>query len=152
MPILTVRQPANPNLVVQDTLVLTAAERQRSRYSFIGLTGQTWNLQLPRGTVLQDGDLLTGNSTEQVRVLAKSEPVLTATAANPHDLLRAAYHLGNRHVPLEVQPIYLRLSPDPVLAHLLEHLGLTVQQEMQPFRPEVGAYTEQSPNHHAHSH
>lgn len=152
MPTLTTRQPANPHQLVQDTLALTADERQRSRYRFTSTTGQVWHLQLPRGTVLQDGDLLTGPNGEQVRVIAKPEPVLTVTAPHPHDLLRATYHLGNRHVPLEIQPTYLRLSPDPVLAHLLEHLGLLVQPETQPFLPEAGAYTGQHHSHHSHTH
>jgi urease accessory protein len=143
MPTLTIRLPANSNLPVQDTLALTAEERGRSRYSFTSVTGVQWQFQLPRGTVLQDGDLLTSPTGEQVRIIAKPEPVLTVTATHPHDLLRAAYHLGNRHVPLEIQPSYLRLAPDPVLAHLLEHLGLNVVAAIHPFVPEVGAYVHQ---------
>jgi urease accessory protein len=55
-------------------------------------------------------------------------------------LLQAAYHLGNRHVPLEITPTYLRLSPDPVLRDLLQHRGLAIIEEVRPFQPEVGAY------------
>jgi urease accessory protein len=73
-------------------------------------------------------------------VLAKPEPVLTVTAHTPLDLLQAAYHLGNRHVSLEITPTYLRLSPDPVLRDLLIHRGLHIHEEIQPFQPESGAY------------
>jgi urease accessory protein len=73
------------------------------------------------------------------------------TASNPLHLLRAAYHLGNRHVPLEVTAEYLRLSPDPVLADLLQQLGLTVRLQTLPFQPETGAYGHAgSPGHHHH--
>lgn len=122
------------------TLLLTAEERTRSRHRFETTTGQPVYLQLPRGTVLRDGDLLQADGDEVIRVVAKPEPVLTVTADTPLKLLKAAYHLGNRHVPLEITPHYLRLSPDPVLWDMLEHRGLQVVEETQPFQPEVGAY------------
>jgi urease accessory protein len=84
-----------------------------------------------------------------VRVIAKPEPVITVTAQTDLELLRAAYHLGNRHVPLEITPKYLRLSPDTVLQDMLEHLGLQTEAEIAPFQPEMGAYGSHS---HAHSH
>ena len=105
-------------------------------------------LALSRGTVLRDGDLLLGDQVDVlVRVRAKPEPVLTARAADAHTLLRAAYHLGNRHVPVEVGDEFLRLSPDSVLADMLTQLGLEVVEETAPFQPEAGAYAG-----HAHSH
>jgi urease accessory protein len=147
---LTQRQPANVDAVVTLTLQLTADERTRSRHRWETETGEVVFLRLPRGTVLQDGDILldeTGNYL--VRVLAKAEPVLTVTAANSLDLLRAAYHLGNRHVAVEITANYLRLSPDPVLQTMVEHLGLEVKTEILPFQPEAGAYGQHS---HSHSH
>jgi len=122
------------------TLALTADERTRSRHRYESLEGQSVSLQLPRGTVLRDGDLLQSEDGLIVRVLAKPEPILTVRADAELHLLQAAYHLGNRHVPLEITPTYLRLSPDPVLRHLLEHRGLHVVEEVQPFQPETGAY------------
>ena len=109
-------------------------------------------LRLPRGTILEDGDrLLDEVGQPQVEIHAKPEPVLTVTAREPLHLLRAAYHLGNRHVPLEVTAEYLRLSPDPVLADMLQQLGLTVRLQTFPFHPETGAYHhEASPSHHHH--
>jgi urease accessory protein len=123
------------------TLSLTAEERTRSRHRFETVEGQTVYLQLPRGTVLKDGDLLEADSGEAIaKVVAKPEPVLTVTAGSALDLLKAAYHLGNRHVPLEITPSYLRLSPDPVLRDMLERRGLQVKEEVEPFQPELGAY------------
>lgn len=147
---LTHRLPADAAIAVSLTLALTAEERTRSRYQLEIADDQKVRLQLPRGTVLHHGDLLqtaTGDIT--VRVIAKPEPVLTVTAHTSLDLVRAAYHLGNRHVALEVTPHYLRLSPDPVLQAMLEHLGLQAIAEVAAFQPEVGAYGH-SGHHHAH--
>ena len=144
---LTQRNPPNPDVVVSFTLALTAEERTRSRHRFETADGQFLYLRLPRGTVLRDGDLLQAETDSSlVRVTAKSEPVLTVTAPSPRLLLRAAYHLGNRHVPVEITATYLRLSPDPVLLTMLEHLGMEVQEAVLPFKPEIGAYY----NSHAH--
>ena len=122
------------------TLSLTAEDRTRSRHHFETSDGQLVYLHLPRGTVLRDGDLLQADDGAIVRVLAKPEPVLTVTAKTPLYLLQAAYHLGNRHVSLEIASTYLRLSPDPVLRDLLVHRGLQITEEIQPFQPESGAY------------
>ena len=137
----TDRLPAINSAVNAFTLVLTAEERTKSRHRFETEEGETVFLRLPRGTVLRDGDMLRSDNGEfLILVKAKLEPVLTVTAATPLDLLRAAYHLGNRHVHLEVGTNYLRLSPDPVLQAMLEHLGVIVIEENAPFQPEVGAY------------
>ncbi len=139
--ILTQQQPAGAEQMVQSTLVLSAEERQRSRYLCQSSTGETLLLSLPRGTVLADGDcLITDLGDWRVRVRAKAEPVLIVQASYPLDLMRAAYHLGNRHVPLELTSHTLKLSADPVLREMLEHLGLTVSEGLEPFSPEAGAY------------
>ncbi|NHC37790.1 urease accessory protein UreE [Scytonema millei] len=138
---ITDRLPAINSAVNAFTLVLTAEERTKSRHRFETEEGETVFLRLPRGTVLRDGDMLRSDNGEYlILVKAKSEPVLTVTAATSLDLLRAAYHLGNRHVPLEIGTNYLRLSPDPVLQAMLEHLGVMIVEEDAPFQPEVGAY------------
>lgn len=143
---LTQRLPHNSESAVIFTLALTATERTRSRHRFDA--DEPIYLHLPRGTVLRHGDLLGSEDGDRlVRIAAKPEPVFTVTAATPIDLLRAAYHLGNRHVPLEVQPSYLRLSPDPVLQAMLEQLGLWVQESIEPFQPEAGAYAHPIPAH-----
>ena len=129
------------------TLALTASERTRSRHRLSTADGQVLYLCLPRGTVLRHGDLLQAEKDRSlVRIAAKPEPVLTVTAQTPLLLLRAAYHLGNRHVPLEIAATYLRLSPDPVLRTMLEQLGIDVLEAVLPFQPELGAYG------HSHAH
>lgn len=138
---LTQRLPRNAELAVTQQLLLTAEERTRSRHRFETSDGQSVFLQLPRGTILQNGDVLgSAEGDTRVMVVAKPEPVLTVIADSPLQLLQAAYHLGNRHVPLEITPNYLRLSPDPVLQEMLQQRGLMVLQEMHPFHPEGGAY------------
>ena len=136
----TQRQPPNTNAIVNITLSLTAEERTRSRHKFILADGQEIFLRLARGTVLHDSDILT-DETESIYmgIIAKPEPVLTVLAEIPL-LLRAAYHLGNRHVPVEITSTYLRLSPDAVLAAMLIQLGLEIKEEILPFQPELGAY------------
>lgn len=145
--ILTQRKPPNPDVIVTFSLALTSEERTRSRHRFETADGKVVFLRLPRGTVLRDGDILqdeTDNSL--IRITAKPEPVLTVVAQTPLLLLRAAYHLGNRHIPVEITPNYLRLSPDAVLRTMLAQLGLEITEEILPFQPELGAYG----NHHAH--
>lgn len=137
----------NQNATVIFTLALTAEERTRSRHRFETADDQVVFLHLPRGTVLHDGDILQEEThSSLIRITAKPELVLTAFAQTPL-LLRAAYHLGNRHVPVEITPTYLRLSSDSVLRTMLEQLGLEVKEENLPFQPELGAYGQ---HHHPH--
>ncbi|MBR8830080.1 MAG: Urease accessory protein UreE [Chroococcopsis gigantea SAG 12.99] len=131
---------ASPTEEILFTLHLTAEERTRSRYCFQSPTYQPLSLQLPRGTILQDGDFLQTESAELIQIKAKPEPVITITAGDPLLLLKAAYHLGNRHVTLEIHPHYLRLTPEPILETMLEKFGVTISREIAPFSPEVGAY------------
>jgi urease accessory protein len=138
---LTQRLAPEPNATVPHRLALTAEERTRSRHRFVTENGEDVQLVLARGTVLRDGDLLAdADSRALVRVSAKPEPVLTARAADAFTLLRAAYHLGNRHVALELGRDYLRIGPDSVLADMLNQLGLVLVSEIVPFQPEPGAY------------
>ncbi len=125
-----------PHLV----LSLTAEERTRSRHLFQADTGEAIALNLPRGTTLREGDWLESEDGNQIVIRAKPEPVMTVTADTLLNLLQAAYHLGNRHVALEITDSHLRLSPDSVLKDLLEHRGLTIVVETAPFQPESGAY------------
>ncbi len=143
--ILTQKIPRDVTEKISFTLALIAEDRVRSRHHFES-DGQSFSLQLPRGTVLYHHDLLKAESGELVQIIAKPEPVITVTAKTPLSLLKAAYHLGNRHVPLEVTETYLRLAPDAVLQSMLEQLGAQVIEEMLPFQPEMGAYS------HAQSH
>jgi urease accessory protein len=143
MPILTFDRllPHDSHLKPTLVLSLTAEERQRSNHRFQTDTGEEVFLRLPRGTMLNSGDRIQSNTGELLEIKAKLELVITVTAKEPLLLLKAAYHLGNRHVPLEVSIDYLRLSPDLVLAKMLSHLGLDMKQETVPFYPEAGAYS-----------
>lgn len=144
---LTQRQPPNPDVAVTSTLAMTAEERTRTRHRWETEDGTVIFLRLPRGTLLRDGDILQNEtSQEKVRIIAKPEPVLTVFAQTPLLLMRAAYHLGNRHVPIEITSSYLRLLPDSVLLTMLEHQGLEIREEITPFHPELGAYG----HHHPH--
>lgn len=129
----------NPSLT-KLILALTAEERTRSRHRFKLTDGQSLLLRLPRGTVLKHQDYLATENGVIIEIGAKPEPVFTVRASDALTLLRAAYHLGNRHVPIEITPDYLRFSPDPVLQEMLHHLGLETQAEIMPFFPEAGAY------------
>ena len=142
---LTQIKPPNKSILVNFSLALTAEERTRSRHRFTTVEGEIVYLHLLRGTVLQEGDLLQDyGETIFVRVSAKSEPVITVTTTNSLELLKAAYHLGNRHVPVEISTDYLRLAPDPVLQKMLEQLNFEVISEIMPFFPEQGAYKHHS--------
>jgi len=134
-------QRCERRLEAKDTLSLDAEARSRPRQHLTLDSGEPCYLRLPRGTILQEGDCLRSEEgTSIIRIIAKPESVLTVKATQTEDLLKAAYHLGNRHVPLEITVDYLRLSPDPVLEKMLEQMGLTVMVEVTPFFPELGAY------------
>jgi urease accessory protein len=112
---------------------------------------------LPRGQVVRGGDVLVAEDGSLLRVVAKPQPVLVVRPCSEHgspfDLLRAAYHLGNRHVQLELQPDRLQLEPDHVLADLLRQMHLIVSEAQAPFEPEAGAYASDGHGHgHGHSH
>jgi urease accessory protein len=129
------------------TLALIAEDRTRSRHRFTTVEGEEVDLQLQRGTVLREGDILADEHDQAIAIIvAKLEPVVTVTAKHPLEFLRAAYHLGNRHISLEITETYLRLTPDSVLEDMVLQMGLTVTHEIQPFQPESGAY------HHHHDH
>ena len=112
---------------------------------------------LSRGTVLRGGDVLVAEDGSMVRVIAAPQPVLVITHCKNHgtpfDLTRAAYHLGNRHVPIELQPDHLKIEPDHVLAEMLRLMHLTVTEAREPFEPEAGAYGDHGHSGHGgHAH
>jgi urease accessory protein len=122
-------------------LPLAAEERTRLRGRRLSRCGRPLLLQLPRGEALRPGEWLAPErGGPLVRVEAAPEALLVARAATPLALLEAAYHLGNRHVALELREGELRLSEDPVLADLLARRGLTLERRHEPFLPQPGAY------------
>ncbi|MEM8490601.1 MAG: urease accessory protein UreE [Pseudomonadota bacterium] len=133
----------------QDEVHLVYSERERSRYRTTTEAGQDIGWFLPRGIVLCDGDALVCENKEIIMIRAASESLTEAYSDNPHLLLRAAYHLGNRHVSLQVLPRALRFPRDHVLEDMLEGLGLQLRQVDDAFTPEAGAYTSHA---HAHEH
>ncbi|MDF1480841.1 urease accessory protein UreE [Extensimonas sp. H3M7-6] len=132
--------------------------RQKSRFAATDSAGRALAVFLPRGSVVRGGDVLVAEDGSLVRVLAAPQPVLRITPCpahgTPFDLLRAAYHLGNRHVPIELRPDYLQIEPDPVLADMLRAMHLIVQERSEAFEPEAGAYGHGAAHAagHAHSH
>jgi urease accessory protein len=118
--------------------------RQKSRFDATDSQGRAIGVFLPRGTVVRGGDLLVAEDGSLVRVVAAPQPVLVVTHCadhgSPYDLLRAAYHLGNRHVQLELRPDRLLLEPDHVLDDMLRQMHLIVHEAIEAFEPEAGAY------------
>ena len=121
------------------SLTLPFDQRCKSRLRATLSDGIEAAVLLPRGTVLRGGDVI-ANDVAQVKIIAADEAVLFITAVISHDLLKGAYHLGNRHTPVEVGANYLAITADPVLADMLKRLGLNVTPAMRPFEPEFGAY------------
>jgi len=137
------------------TLELDWATRQKSRFDAVDSAGRRIGVFLPRGGAVRGGDVLVAEDGSLVAVKALAEPLLAVTVGPqgaPLDLLRAAYHLGNRHVPLEVTPTRLQLEPDHVLADLLRRMGLIVEAVEAPFEPESGAYGAKPAGAHDHGH
>ncbi len=114
--------------------------RAKSRFDATDSTGRALAVVLPRGSVLRGGDVLVADDGSLLRVLAAPQPVLVVRPGAGFDLLRAAYHLGNRHVQVELRADRLSIEPDHVLGEMLQRMGLTVSAEQQPFEPEGGAY------------
>ena len=131
-------------------LVLSAEERTRLRGHRRTSCGQDLILQLPRGAALEPGEWLAQeDGVALVQVEPATEALLVVRARSPLELLQAAYHLGNRHVALELGAEELRLLADPVLEQLLRGRGLPVARVEEAFRPESGAYGN-APHSHGH--
>lgn len=142
--------------------------RQKSRFDATDSNGRAFGVFLARGTLVRGGDVLVLEDGSLVRVQAAPQEVLRITACAEHgssfDLTRAAYHLGNRHVPIELQPDHLKIEPDHVLADMLRAMHMTVVTVQEAFEPEGGAYSshghaqghghthEHSHGEHGHSH
>ncbi len=130
--------------------------RQKSRFDATDSTGRQLGVFLPRGTVVRGGDVLVAEDGSLVRVEAAPQSVLRITACaehgSPFDLMRAAYHLGNRHVPIELKPDHLKIEPDHVLADLLRAMHMMVTEVQEPFEPEGGAYGDNAMMGHDHGH
>ena len=145
---------ANVLLKRATTIELDWDVRQKSRFDATDSQGRALGVFLPRGTAVRGGDVLLAEDGSMVRVLAAPQPVLRITHCSAHgtpfDLIRAAYHLGNRHVPIELQPDHLKIEPDHVLAEMLDRMHLIVAEVNEPIEPENGAYTAHGGHGHDH--
>ena len=130
--------------------------RQKSRFDVTDSQGRQIGIFLPRGTAVRGGDVLVAEDGSLIRVIAAPQPVLRITHCTAHgtpfDLTRAAYHLGNRHVPIELKPDHLKIEPDHVLADMLRSMHLIVVAVDEAFEPEGGAYGSHDSHGGGHSH
>src|SRR5436853_1948884 len=125
---------------VKGRLELPFEQRQKSRFKAKLASGEEVGLMLPRGEILRGGDLVTASDGRIFEVVASPEAILNIEGENAKSLARIAYHLGNRHVPVEVGEGYLRIAEDHVLERMLEGLGAKLSHKTAPFEPEAGAY------------
>jgi urease accessory protein len=136
------------------SVVLDWDTRQKSRFDAEDSQGRTLGVFLPRGSVVRGGDVLVAEDGSLIKVTATPQPVMVVRACAEHgapfDLMRAAYHLGNRHVQLDLQPDRLQIEPDHVLADMLRQMHLSVTDELAPFEPEGGAYAAHAGPAHEH--
>ena len=130
--------------------------RQKSRFEATDSSARQIGVFLPRGTAVRGGDVLVAEDGSLIKVIAAKQPVLRITHCTEHgtpfDLIRAAYHLGNRHVPIELKPDHLKIEPDHVLADLLRAMHLIVASVEEAFEPENGAYAPGAQAHSGHQH
>ena len=130
--------------------------RQKSRFDCADSAGRLLGVFLPRGSVARGGDILVAVDGSLIRVIAAAQSVLRITHCTAHgspfDLIRAAYHLGNRHVPIELKPDHLKIEPDHVLADMLRAMHLIVIDVQESFEPENGAYGSHAGHSHDHAH
>jgi urease accessory protein len=122
--------------------------RNKSRFAQKLSNGREAHFFLPRGTVLAGDDILIADDGSMIRIAAADQEVVTIASSNAYQLMRAAYHLGNRHIPVQVGEGFLRIEPDSVLEGMISQLGLECKREFTAFEPETGAYG----GGHRHSH
>ena len=149
---LTISQRLQQPRTADARLLLPFELRSRSRFRAQLVGGEDVGVILSRGQILRGGDLLLADDGRVIEVAAANETVSTVHSGEPRALARAAYHLGNRHVALQIGAGWLRYRHDHVLDEMLQGLGLTVTVEQAPFEPEAGAYHADADGAHGHSH
>ncbi|MCH9699418.1 MAG: urease accessory protein UreE [Gammaproteobacteria bacterium] len=145
--LLKLTELASTQTRADDSLTLPFEFRQKSRFSATTDNGRAVGLFLKRGQVLRSGMVVTGPNLFSVLINAASEPVSVLYCDDLLQITRAAYHLGNRHVPLQILKGELRYLRDHVLDAMLEQMHLSVEHVQLPFEPETGAY---HGHHHQH--
>ena len=149
---LKITEKLDTSLTSSVSLTLPFEKRQKSRLRVSLDNNQEAALMLERGSVLRDGELLRADNGLIVEVRAADEEVAVISTADPFLLARACYHLGNRHVPLQIGEGWLRIQRDHVLEEMVQSLGLSVKHDCVPFEPENGAYSGHSNHSHSHPH
>jgi urease accessory protein len=135
-----------------DRVRLTFDERNRRRLRYKALGGTEFVLDLPRATILHDGDGLRLENGAVIAVEAAPEAVAEITAADHQTLVRLAWHIGNRHLPAQLEESRILIRDDHVIVAMLAGLGATVRQLEAVFTPESGAYAGVAAGHSIFSH
>ena len=135
-----------PDEAALDGVTLAYLDRHRRSIRLVADSGTPFLLDLPRAQHLTDGDGLELDNGRYIRVRAAAEPVIEVAADSPTDLLRIAWHIGNRHTPAEITADAIYIEEDHVLAQMVRGQGCSVITVTRPFRPERGAYD------HGHAH
>ena len=135
-----------------ETVCLSFDERKRGRLKINCSSGNKAGIQIERGNVLRDGAVLTNEMGQLLLIRASTEKVSIAHVSDPTLFARGCYHLGNRHVPLQIGEGFLRYQKDYVLDDMLHGLGIHVTHESAPFEPENGAYAPGTGHGHGHGH
>ena len=150
---ITINQKLDKILETDNTLTLPFDLRQKSRLRTYLDNGEEVGLMLPRGEVLRHGDCLQAEDGTIIRIHAAKEQVSRIKSDNRLLLQRVCYHLGNRHVPLQISETWISYQQDHVLDSMVRSLGLEVSHVQQAFEPEAGAYHGHSQQQdHAHQH
>jgi urease accessory protein len=132
-----------------DQITLDAHDRHRRRVVLTGEGGTTFLLDLPQATALHDGDGLVLDDGGIVRIVGRPEPLIEIAAANTHELARLAWHIGNRHIDVQIAGDRLRIRRDHVIEDMLRGLGARLSPLEAAFDPEHGAYEH---HHHGQDH
>ena len=136
-----------------DTVVLDFDDRHRRRMAMTGTRGLEFLLDLENAVALRGGDALVLEDNRLIEVVAAPEPLIEIRGADPHHLIRVAWHLGNRHLPTQIMAKALRIRRDHVIEAMVKGLGARVIEIEAPFDPEGGAYAGAAHDHgHAHDH
>lgn len=130
-----------------EACALTYDERFLRRKKLTLASGRAFVVDLAQTTSLNDGDALELDTGECIAIEAAAEPLLQVEG---QDLARLAWHIGNRHTPCQVEGMRLLIQNDPVIAHMLEHLGAQLREVVEPFNPEGGAYGHGRTHSHEH--
>jgi urease accessory protein len=139
----------------RDSVTLDFDDRHRRRKRYTAVQGTSFLLDLPEATVLHDGDGLLLEGGGVILVRAAPEPLVEIRAQDPLHLMRLAWHLGNRHLPAEIDADRILIRDDHVIVRMLQGLGATLAKVEAPFNPEGGAYGEHNRHeghHHSHDH